>query len=404
MLVIVLIILTSTFLSAQTAFDYPPINYASSTVKNDIESLKKKIQEAEFKLEYDEKFGYLPAILRELKIPHSSQSLVFSKTSFQKELISAKTPRAIYFNENNYVGWIPGTDILEIMSNDPKLGAIFYTLDQKPLEKPLIMRNDHDCLDCHSSARTQSVPGGMIKSRFIMRDGSLHSTVVNHRTILNHRWGSWYVSGTSPADHHLGNLRTHDEPINNIAVSNLSELFDTKRYLTDSSDIVALMVMEHQIHMSNLITRANFKTRLTLHKSELSEDTISGLHATDLENIERQLTPLIDYMLFVDEAPINGLIKGNSSFTDEFENKGPKDSENRSLYKLNLKNRLFEYPLSYMIYSESFNKLPIIAKKILVKGLKEILSGKSLEAKYKQITPERGNIILKILNETHPAF
>ncbi|MCH2209587.1 MAG: hypothetical protein MK132_27525 [Lentisphaerales bacterium] len=310
----------------------------------------------------------------------------------------------MYFNDNTYIGWIPNSDVLEIMSNDPKLGAIFYTMKQKPLEEPVIIRNDHDCLDCHSSARTQSVPGGMLKSRFINLEGSLMSTVVNHRTPINKRWGSWYVTGNSPADHHLGNLRKADEDLDNINITDLSALFATKQYLTDSSDIVALMVMEHQIHMTNLITRAAYRTRIILDKRNLDENATENIDKDDLEDISRQLTPLLDYMLFVDEAHINAPIKGNTDYQSSFEATGPKTRDGKSLRKLDLNSRLFKYPLSYMIYSENFQQLPAIAKKITLKNLKEILAGKNQDKKYRHLTSDLRSEILKILNETLTGF
>ena len=76
--------------------------------------------------------GYLPALSKELNVPQSSQVLVFSKTSFQRERITPKTPRALYFNDDVYVGFCLRGDVLEVSAVDPKLGTAFYTLDQEP--------------------------------------------------------------------------------------------------------------------------------------------------------------------------------------------------------------------------------------------------------------------------------
>ena len=43
--------------------------------------------------------------------------------------------------------------------------------------------------------------------------------------------------------------------------------FDTAAYLTPHSDIVALMALEHQSHMTNLLTRVGWETRLAVHDS-----------------------------------------------------------------------------------------------------------------------------------------
>ena len=47
-------------------------------------------------------------------------------------------------------------------------------------------------------------------------------------------------------------------------------------------------------------------------------------------------------------------------FQKKFAERGPRDAKGRSLRDLNLKTRLFEYPVSYMIYSEAFDNLPAV--------------------------------------------
>ena len=193
-------------IQAQIVFDYPPLNYSTAPLKNDIEELKQKIENKETSLEFDEKHGYLPAILKALKIPVRSQVLVFSKTSFQKENIDAKNPRALYFNESNYIGKVNNSNVLEFATVDENAGAVFYTLDQKKNEIPIIKRNNDDCLNCHSGARTQSIPGILIRSIFLDKTDSLKTNVVTHRSPFNERWGSWYVTGNSGEMNHLGNI------------------------------------------------------------------------------------------------------------------------------------------------------------------------------------------------------
>src|SRR5947209_11611205 len=87
-------------------------------------------QDPQLKLEYTENWGYLPSVLKELNVPISSQTLVFSKSSFQLSQISPQMPRAIYFNDDTYVGWVNHGQFIEIATVDPKTGPVFYTLDQ----------------------------------------------------------------------------------------------------------------------------------------------------------------------------------------------------------------------------------------------------------------------------------
>jgi hypothetical protein len=403
-LAILLLFIIQSVAFTQTAFNYPPLHYADAPVKNDIQQLQEKLNSKEISLDFDSQGGYLKAVLNALEIPIESQTLVFSKTSFQRELISIKTPRAIYFNDQTYVGWIPNSKVLEIMSNDAKLGSIFYTMSQKETLLPKFQRNDHDCLDCHSSARTQSVPGGMIKSRFIDEKGLLRSNIVTHRTPIKDRWGSWYVTGNSSQNPHLGNLSIGSQLTGNNTITDLTTFFNTKPYISSSSDIVALMVMEHQIHMNNLITRAAFRSRIILHKEKVNEAQVDNIPNSALENIQTHIDPLVDYMLFIDEAKIDGPIIGNTQFREKFEAKGIKDKKGRSLKLLNLKSRLFEYPLSYCIYSDAIQKLPAIARKILFDKVRNILTGQITHEKYQHLTPKLRQDILEILKDTLKGF
>src|ERR1051326_4058392 len=69
-------------------YEKEPIKYLAMAPNDPITALQKKIDSGQVKLTFDEAHGYLPAVLRELHIPVSSQMLVFSKTSFQRDLIS----------------------------------------------------------------------------------------------------------------------------------------------------------------------------------------------------------------------------------------------------------------------------------------------------------------------------
>src|ERR1035437_4965082 len=90
-----------------------------------------------------------------------------------------------------------------------------------------------------------------------------------------------------------------------------------------SSDIVALMVFAHQMHMMNLLA----------HPDNIDE--------------------LVDYMLFVDEAPFPGPIRGSSGFAERFAADGPSDHLGRNLRQFELERRLMRYPCSYMIYTDT---------------------------------------------------
>jgi hypothetical protein len=83
-------------------FEHGSIAYTTSVPTDAISRLQSRIDSGETRLQFDPEHGYLPALLNELKIPQTSQSLVFSKTSLQLFLISPETPRAIYFSDDLY--------------------------------------------------------------------------------------------------------------------------------------------------------------------------------------------------------------------------------------------------------------------------------------------------------------
>lgn len=226
-------------------------------------------------LAYEGDKSYLPSLLKALNVPIESQMLVFSKTSLQMRRISPRTPRAIYFNDDVYVGFCQTGDVLEISAVGPQLGTVFYTLTQEENEKPQFQRRNDNCLVCHNSSRTEGVPGHLVRSLYVDASGqpllSAGSRMVDHTTPIEQRWGGWYVTGTHGLQKHLGNLivrgRDVQEPVDNSAGQNVSDLKDClnlERYVSPHSDIVALMMQEHQVLVHNRIVKANFDTRQAL--------------------------------------------------------------------------------------------------------------------------------------------
>jgi hypothetical protein len=110
-------------------FSEEPIDYRSENLKDPVAILQKRIDRGEVKLEYEPKHGYLKSVLEKLSIPIDTQTLVFSKTSFQYKKISPEQPRALYFNDDVYIGQVHEGKVIEVVSFDPSQGAIFYILD-----------------------------------------------------------------------------------------------------------------------------------------------------------------------------------------------------------------------------------------------------------------------------------
>ena len=400
-------------------FEQAPINYAKRTPNNAASRLFADLEAGRKTLKFDEEFGYLPALLDALRVPRSSQTLVFSKTSLQRSRIAPETPRALYFNDDVYIGYCQQGEVVEISATDDELGTVFYTLDQRETHVPLWTRQTDNCLTCHASSSTNNVPGHLIRSVYSDVQGFPILSASSYRTDqtspLEHRWGGWYVSGTHGAQKHLGNLviRTHDEPeaVDNSAGQNvldLSKLVDTERYLTPHSDLVALMVLEHQAPAHNLITHANFATRQALHyeaelNRELGEPAGKRWESTT-SRIKSACEPLVEYLLFCDETPLTERIAGSSRFAEEFAAPGPRDKRGRSLRELDLTKRMFRYPCSYLIYSSSFAALPKEAKSYVYRRLHEILDGGDESPKFRHLTPGDRRAVREILRDTLPDF
>src|SRR5262249_14296102 len=125
---------------ADDDFERAPIHYSKATPNNPVARLQGQLDAGKAQLAFHKDLGYLPAVLKALQVPESSQMLVFSKTSMQRTRISPKTPRALYFNDEMYVGFCQSGQVLEISAVDPKLGAVFYTLDQQEAVRPKLVR------------------------------------------------------------------------------------------------------------------------------------------------------------------------------------------------------------------------------------------------------------------------
>ena len=395
--------------------DREPINYSSADAHNAVERLLERLDAGQAKLTWEDKHGYLPSLLRELNVPASSQMLVFSKTSLQRHRINPRTPRAVYFADDVYVGYCQKGDLLEVTAVDPQLGCVFYSLNQKKGDRPQFKRQTDNCLICHASSFNQGYPGHLVRSVYadglglpLLASGTYR---IDHTSPLKQRWGGWYVTGTSGKQTHLGNMIVRGNPrpedidnSANVNVTRLDRYINTSPYLTPHSDIVALMVLEHQTEMHNRLTRANFLTRLAL-RDEAEFNKALGRPAdyrsdSTLSRIKNAGEPVVKYLLMGEEAELTDAVKGTSPFAEEFMKRGPRDHRGRSLRDLDLKRRLFVYSCSYVIYSEAFDALPPPVRDYVLRRLWEVLTGADTSKDFAHLSTEDRRAILEILRET----
>ncbi len=390
------------------------IQYDRIPPNDPVTALLSRIEKGQAKLTRDDETGFLRSLLKELNVSESSQMLVFSKTSAQLRRISPTNPRAIYFNDDVYVGYVRGSGMLEISAVDPRQGAMFYTAipDENGVLK---FARDGQCLQCHASPRTAGVPGHIVRSLFTDANGfpllQAGSTNIDHRSTIESRWGGWYVTGTHKPHVHMGNLlvenENHPEKSDLAKGANLDDLsrfFDQRGYLNGHSDIVALMVLEHQARLHNLLTLVNYEGRTALRYqavlNEMMKDPPDKMLDSTRRRFHNATEALLKYMLFVEEAPLKGRIKGTSTFAADFARLGPRDGRGRSLRDFDLKTRMFRHPLSYLIYSQSFDGIPAPLREEILRRLWEILTGRDKSEIFAAIKPEDRRAILEILRAT----
>jgi hypothetical protein len=100
-------------------------------------------------------------------------------------------------------------------------------------------------------------------------------------------------------------------------------------------------------------------------------------------------------------------VKGVSTFTKTFAERGPRDPQGRSLRDFDLKTRLFRYPLSYMIYSAAFDALPDYARERVYRLLYDILTGQDnresiADLSLAHLSKQDRQAILEIVRTTKP--
>ena len=301
---------------------HPAIDYSIGAVNDVVTQLRRDVTVGTKSLAFEGPQGYLRSVLDALNVPVDSQLLVFSKTGVQNAHTSPEHPRALYFNDRVVVGYIPGAPLLEMASHDPTQGVIFQTLVQSSAA-PLFARPDR-CISCHRSENSLEVPGILVRSNFAAIDGralpQLGSFVIDHRSPFEQRWGGWYVTGAQGNPRHMGNAFVIDAAKPEAAVtadtinrSVLDARVETGLYPAATSDMIALMVFDHQGRAMNLLTRLGWETRVAAAYG--SPDFSKG----DLREV---LKATVDYLSLAGEARLAGPVRGVSTFEKTFAQRG----------------------------------------------------------------------------------
>ena len=385
--------------------EHPAIQYATRPTSDQIARLNDALASGHSTLTFEGPAGYLRSVLRELNIATETQLLVFSKTGIQAAATGPANPRALYYDDATVVGYIPGARVLELTAHDPEQGVVFYTLDQSESAAPRFARRAN-CLSCHVSASTLDVPGLITRSNVLGADGGLlpqlPSHTVDHRTPVTQRWGGWFVTGryTAPVYSgvaHMGNVTVAMHPTsgpattsNEVFVDWLAATPSARGYASHDSDVATLMVFDHQARAINLLTRLGWEARVAAAAGR------TGIN----RSLQSAIDELVDYFLFVDEAPPPGTVVAPKAFVERFTAAAPRDRAGRSLRDLDLSRRLLKYPCSYMIYTPAFDGLPAFAKNAVYQRLAAVLTDDTPGAKYAHLSAADRSAVVAILRDT----
>ena len=384
--------------------DDPAIAYATAPPDNPVERLNLALQDGSATLAFEGRSGYLRSAIEALRLPIDSQLLVFSRASLQGRLINPSSPRALFFDDRVVLAWVRDGELLEAAAHDARHGMVFYSLEQRPAERPVFKR-EFRCLGCHLTGDTFGVPGLLMFST-TPESADRATTIVttDQRSPIAERWGGWFVTGNSGAARHRGNqvpaLASHPGG----GVDSVAGLFEPDGYQGASSDIAALLTFSHQTQMINLLTRASWEARAAdpaLHPDRpVAPGQLQAVEAL-MRGIAEEV---VDYMLFVGEAPLPNPVSGRSGFAERLSARGPRDRRGRSLYQLDLQRRLMTYPCSYLIYSPAFDALPALAKEPIYRRMWQVLSGEARDPRHRSLSLADRRAVVEILRDTKPGL
>ncbi len=378
----------------------PAHQYWTRPLNDPFSKLIPDFKSGKIKLNTQNQLSFVTSLLKALNIPASSQMLVFSTTSLQLSKISPRNPRALYFTEDLYLGYIPGGKI-EIISIDPQLGGIFYIFEIPRGEKTPQPQRAKRCMNCHADTDTRHVPGLVIKSVIPgPNGGSLNSfrrEQTGHQIPLEDRFGGWHLTDADPIKKHWGNLIGQLSPAGlKKQIILPGQLFDFNNYPNDRSDLLPQLLHEHQVGFINRVVEAGYKYRSYLHTDK---SQLSPAHAKEIEQITSDLTR---YLLFADEAKLPPGINGDPQFKQDFRAKRQTLASGESLKDLDLGRHLFKYRCSYMIYSNAFQGLPKKFKQQIYQKLDQALNTQNPAPDYSYLPSAEKRIIKKLLQNTLP--
>lgn len=421
--------LASGSLSAQVSFndyDQPPHNYYDGEPQDPASVLKRQIASGEKQPDLSSQIDYFRWLIQELSVPAESQTVVFSKTGLQRKVVSPHNSRALYFNDQTFITFIPG-GMTEIASYDPLRGPIFYILEGSETSPPapaVRFNKRESCLvGCHAGSATNYLPGLLARSLYVDAMGnpmnvdaagivvnaiSLHENMA-HTMPIKERWGGWFVTGSPANADHIGNILFQ---VRGGPPSPAPALAAQEKLLPhgSSSDVLPLLVQDHQIGLLNQLYEVFYRWRTRLHldnekRKAAGQPELAQLDAAGVEYLGEHLEKLAGLFLFSGEAPLPaGGIKGDPAFITAFSRGKKTDGQGRSLRDLELKSHLLRHRCSHMIHSPQFEGMPAAFRSLVLGRICEVLKSPATTAGYEHLQEAERQAIHEILLATIPQY
>jgi hypothetical protein len=353
-------------------FEKPPHDYWKRPLSDPFTVWMGKVAKGEAQVPAGSEIEVVRALLKTFEIPVSSQMIVFSATSRQA-IISPYRPRALYFSDEMYMGYVPGGRI-EVASLDPEAGPVFHIFDF-PRGERAVIRPDRStrCMECHAGFDNHEIPKLVIDSVVVNRQGGALDTwrtvKSGHDVPLSERFGGWHLTGAQSLGPNHGNTLGQMNQGKLTVVDNPpGKLFSLDRYPLPTSDILPQLLQDHQAGFVNLLTEAIYKVR------ELTSAEHGTLTEADGKELDRHASEITAYLLFQNEAklPPPG-ITGDPVYIKDFLASRKAIPGDHSLKEFDLKTRLFRYRCSYMIYTRYWAALPSLVKDRCWVRLKSLL-------------------------------
>ena len=343
----------------------------------------------EISVEAPDELGFLRKLLAALEVPVSSQMLVMTATSLQKQMISPRRPRALYFNEDTYVGYVPGGRV-EILSLEEDEGLHLGIFDRAVTGRMPTLRHNENCLTCHQPPELGGAVGLVIESVVpTIHGGGMRAyrrEQTGHGIPLGERFGGWLLTD-APDFPHQGNRivdLSGESPRDRILKP--GELYPWSQYPVATSELLPQLLQEHQAGAINRCAVAAQRLAATRERARV---------------LAEEARTLARYFLFADEAPLPPGVQASAEYGAAF-------AANRravggaALKDLDLQTRLLKYRCSYMIYTPAFTGLPEDLRVATLGEIARALRTSAPEYAYLPAT-EKGTL-RAILTATVPGF